>query len=137
MRTAITVRRILIITVQILLLWGLSALCQLVATAWHAPVPGSMIAFALLFLLLQARLVPLSWVEQGANFLLAQLLLFFVPSAVGVIQYPHIVHTEGLQLYLIIAVSTATVMTVTGLSAESILQKRKRFDDPRTQEGTL
>jgi len=113
----------LVITVQILALWLFAWLCQVLASDLHAPLPGSIIGFAILFALLQLKIVRLAWIERGANFLLAQLLLFFVPSAVGVVQYPRLVRAEGLQLYIIIALSTALVMTVTGLIAQRLTSR--------------
>jgi len=108
----------LIIVLQVVILWFIAQAGTIVAAFFHSPIPGSILGFAVLFLLLQTRLLPLRWLERGANFLLAELLLFFVPSAVGVVQYPQFVRAHGWQVYAIIFISTITVMIVTGLLAE-------------------
>lgn len=83
---------------------------------WH--FPGSIVGIVIIFLLLRANILSLEWIEAGANFLIAELLLFFIPSAVGVIQYKQLILTNGIQFGLVIVLSTVTVMIATGLLAE-------------------
>jgi holin-like protein len=53
-------------------------------------------------------------------------LLFFVPSSLGIIQYGSLVKAEGLQLVLVIALSTAAVMITTGLFAEQFNRWKRK-----------
>ncbi|MDN4525729.1 CidA/LrgA family protein [Fictibacillus fluitans] len=89
------------------------------------PLPGSMIGLVLLFLLLVLRVIKLEWVEQGANWLLAEFLLFFIPSAVGVVDYKDMIGGQWWKLLAVIALSTITVMAFTGLTAQWIAKRRK------------
>ncbi|MGB8955907.1 MAG: CidA/LrgA family protein [Tumebacillaceae bacterium] len=110
---------------QILLLCGLTAVGKGL-TAWMGvPIPGSIIGFLLLFLLLQTKIVKLEWVEKGATFLLGRLLLFFVPPAVGIIEYQNVISTAGWRLIAVIVVGTLLVMSCTGLVAEFVHRLRK------------
>jgi holin-like protein len=106
------------VLLQVTALWLLANLCDVFAGALRLPIPGSIIGCLLLFVLLQLRLVRVSWLERGANFLLAQMLLFFVPSAVGIIQYRQLMWNEGWRLIFTILLSTVLVMTVTGKLAD-------------------
>ncbi|WP_245628979.1 CidA/LrgA family protein [Alicyclobacillus shizuokensis] len=101
-------------------LWAIDGVSNLLVASVHIPLPGSMVGCLLLFLLLSLHVVRLAWFEQGANWLLAQLLLFFVPSAVGVIQYRHLVWVDGWRLLAVMAVGTLFVMGLSGLIAEHI-----------------
>ncbi len=92
----------------------------LVANYLSLPLPGSIIGLCLVFLLLQTGILRLEWLENGANCLIAELLLFFIPSAVGIIQYRQLLLLSGLRFELVILLSTLTVMTATGLLAEAI-----------------
>jgi holin-like protein len=92
---------------------------------FHLPIPGSIIGLILLFCLLQFKIVKLEWIELGATFLLSELLLFFVPSAVGIIQYEKILSLYGIKLVLVIVLSTIAVMTCTGLSSDFFSKLRK------------
>lgn len=91
----------------------------------HIPIPGSIIGLVLLFLLLQFKIVKMKWIERGANWLLADLLLFFIPSAVGVINYQQAIGSMWGKLFLVIVLSTLTVMAFTGLTAQIIAKHRK------------
>jgi holin-like protein len=91
----------------------------------HLPIPGSIVGLILLFCLLQFKVVKLEWVELGAMFLLSELLLFFVPSAVGIVQYEKILSLYGVKLVLVIVLSTIAVMACTGLASELFSKLRK------------
>jgi holin-like protein len=93
----------------------------------HGPIPASMIGLAVLFLALKVKLVKLEWVEQGGKWLLAELLLFFVPSAVGIVNYKEILGWQGIETVILIIVSTIIVLGTTAFVAEK-LYNRKRSD---------
>ena len=62
---------------------GLAALwwaSDLVMRWLHLPVPGSVAGLGILVLLLRTGLLPLAWVKEGADWLLAEMLLFFIPD---------------------------------------------------------
>ena len=73
--------------VQIGYLYILLLIGNTIARLLHLPIPGSIIGLVLLFLLLQFHIIKLEWIELGAAVLLSELLLFFIPSAIGVIDY--------------------------------------------------
>lgn len=87
-------------------------------------IPGSIIGMFVVFFLLQLKWIRLEWIEAGASFLLAELLLFFIPPSVGIISYQNLMLHEGVQIFFVIAIGTAIVMACSGLVAEAI-SKRK------------
>lgn len=91
------------------------------------PLPASMIGLIFLFIGLQLGWIKLKWVEQGAAWLLAELLLFFIPSAVGIVNYEEIFNMKGVETVLLIAVSTFIVMGATGFTAEKIYNRKRSF----------
>ena len=70
---------------------------------------------------------------MGATFVLGELLLFFVPVVVAVVQYKSLFMAEGWQIVLSIAVGTILVMLSTCLTIhyynrlKCYLNERKRF----------
>ncbi|MEK3789761.1 MULTISPECIES: CidA/LrgA family protein [Paenibacillus] len=111
-----------ILQIGVLLLFsvGMNAL-----VGWlHWPIPGSIVGMLLLFILLQTRVIRLSWIEIGASWLLAELLLFFIPSAVGVMDYLPLLEHDGMSILFIVLLGTFIVMAVTGLVA-TFISKRK------------
>lgn len=45
--------------------------------AWY-PVPGSIVGIGMLFALLKCKIIRLEWIELGSQWLLAEMLLFFL-----------------------------------------------------------
>ncbi|MDQ0218803.1 CidA/LrgA family holin-like protein [Peribacillus cavernae] len=90
------------------------------------PVPASMIGLLLLLIALLLKIVKLEWIEQGGNWLLAELLLFFIPSAVGIVNYDEIFSLQGAESVLLIGVSTFIVMGATAFTAEKMYNRKHR-----------
>lgn len=112
------------------ILWQVGLLCLLswvgneISARLHAPIPGSIVGLVLLFLLLKSGIIRMEWVEAGANFMLAELLLFFIPSTVGIIQYQNLA-SQAPMIVLVIGLSTFAVMAVTGVTAELVAKMRR------------
>lgn len=100
-----------------------------IAAFLHLPVSGSIIGIALVFILLRIKVIRLDWVESGANWLIRHLLLFFIPAAVGIVQYTDVMARDGSRFLLVILFGTAAVMTCTGLMADYIYRKRRHQHD--------
>lgn len=118
---------------QVALLWGLSAAGNWAAARMHSPIPGSILGFATLFLLLQCKVVKLHWISAGSDWLLANLLLWFIPAAVGIVQYGPLVRSDGAKLMLLIVTSITLVMGVTGLITDHIARR----SDPGSRSAHL
>ncbi|MGC7873872.1 CidA/LrgA family protein [Desulfosporosinus sp. SYSU MS00001] len=115
--------RIFIAIIQIGILYIFSLIGSFLGELLHLNFPGSLIGMGILFILLHLKVFPYNWVVIGGNWLLAELLLFFIPSVVAIMQYIQFLHREGLDLFLIILISTAAVMVSSGLTAEMITRK--------------
>ncbi|MDR3598887.1 MAG: CidA/LrgA family holin-like protein [Desulfosporosinus sp.] len=122
--TIFKLRKVLIAMVQIGALYCFALAGNYLAEVLHLNLPGSLIGMGVLFILLHLGIVPYQWVVSGGNWLLAELLLFFIPSVVAVMQYKQLFRQEGLALFLIILIGTVIVMVSSGLAAELILNKR-------------
>ncbi len=112
------------VALQVGLLTVVSLVGDLVAARLPWPVPGNVIGLLFMLALLYTGAVRLEWVEAGANFLLAELLLFFIPSAVGIVQYQDLIFGSGVRILLVIGLSTAMVMACTGVVAERLAHRR-------------
>ena len=103
-----------------------SLLVNALTSFLHIPLPGSIIGMILLFLLLESGVISLNWVEVGASWLLAELLLFFIPSAIGVMKYSRLLEADGLQVLAVVLVGTFTVMACSGLLTGAIYKVKER-----------
>lgn len=96
------------------------------ATWLNIGIPGSILGIVVVFILLETKVLRLEWIELGANWLLAELLLFFIPAAVGIMKYFPMLEAEGLQILAVVLFSTVIVMVSSGLTAGFISSRKER-----------
>lgn len=117
-------KKVMVVAVQVGLLFLLSWAGNALVGRFGWPVPGNIVGMLLMLLLLQTGIVRLEWVEAGAGWLLGEMLLFFIPAAVGIIQYGQLMATSGGRILLVILLSTTAVMVTTGLLADRLARQR-------------
>ena len=88
------------------------------ASALHLPFSGGVVGLFVLVTLLLSGWVRPAAIELGANWLLANMLLFFIPLVVSVVQFTHLLKTQGLTLFLDIGLGFASVMLATAFTVE-------------------
>ncbi|WP_434629824.1 CidA/LrgA family protein [Chromobacterium sp. CV08] len=82
-------------------------------------LPAGVLGMLLVLAGLWSGLLPVAWFRHGARWLLAEMLLFFIPAVVAVVQYPQVIASAGAKLLLVIVASTALVMAVTALVVDA------------------
>jgi len=120
--------RIVRIVFQIALLSLISLFGTLVSVYFALPIPGSLIGMVTLFALLCTGIVKVEWFEQGATLLIGELLLFFIPSAIGIIQYTQLFGMTGALLLAVVIISIMAVLISTvGATIWATRFKRKGY----------
>lgn len=99
---------------------GLFIVAQQLVGWLHLPLPANIVGMLLLLALIMLRVVPLKWVKAGGSWLLAEMLLFFVPAVVAVINYGDLLKTEGWRICVVIALSTLMVLGATALVVDRV-----------------
>lgn len=112
--------------VQIAILCGLAFLSNILVAQFSLPLPGSVVGIVLLFGPLQLGILRLEWIESGANLLLAELLLFFIPSAVGVVQYRALLLNHGIAILIVVVAGSVVIMSGSGLLATQLAWIRRK-----------
>lgn len=120
------IKNLSIIILQIAALFFISLAMNYIAKWMHLPIPGTILGIIVLFILLKTNVIKLSWIEQGANWLLAELLLFFIPAAVGVMNYMSLLERDGIRILLVVISSTIVVMASSGLVASRISKRKEQ-----------
>lgn len=115
----------------ILAVWGCAYVLQKLL---NLPVASGVLGFFLLLFLLEMKWLKLAHVERGADLLLAELLLFFIPPVVGVIQYQDLLITSGWKILLVILISTALVMMVSLYSVRLLLKQPELNQEPKQED---
>lgn len=113
-------KKIVKITLQVGFFVAMSRASDLAAEALRLPIPGSILGLLALFALLELNIVKLAWIELGAEWLVAQMLLFFVPATVGIVRYKPLIESSGAAILVTILLSTAVVMAIAGWIGERL-----------------
>ncbi len=81
-------------------------------------LPGGIVGLALaLVLLASGRVSPFS-LRRGASWLLAEMLLFFVPAVLAVVDHREFLGPLGLKIMAVVVLGTVAVMLVTALTVD-------------------
>ena len=114
------------------LLWQMGILA---AFAWAAdwlartcdlPIPGNVLGIIVLFLLLCTGVAKESHISEAANFLLKHLVFFFVPIAVGLMNWGGVFYDYGWVLLAAIVISTALPLLVVGWLAGALRRRPEK-----------
>ena len=96
----------------------------------HIPLAGSIVGLMLFFLLLQFKIVPESWINVGADFLLKTMVFFFIPSVLWIIDVAYNISMNYILFFIVIIIGTCLVALSSGYIAEKMLEKSN------TRKGT-
>ena len=96
----------------------------------HIPLAGSIVGLMLFFLLLQFKIIPESWINVGADFLLKTMVFFFIPSVVGIMDVASNITMNYILFFIVIIFGTCLVALSSGYIAEKMLEKNN------TRKGT-
>ncbi|WP_176083482.1 CidA/LrgA family protein [Martelella sp. HB161492] len=103
---------------QLVLIGAIWFAGQSLANVLGLAIPGGVIGmFALLAALLSGYLRPQS-ISRGARWFLAELLLFFVPAVLAILDHPEFLGLLGLKILAVIFGGIVVVMGSTALAVE-------------------
>lgn len=105
---------------QIVILSLIWFVAQYLVTTFHLPLPANLTGMLLLLALIMFRVVRVDWLRKGATWLLAEMLLFFVPAVVAVVNYQDIVQQDGLRILAVLIASTMVVIAVTAWVVDKV-----------------
>lgn len=95
--------------------WGLG---EAVARLAHLPVPGGVLGLALVLVLLATGRLHAVSLRRGADWLLAEMLLFFVPAILAVLDHREFLGMLGVKLLAAVLAGTLLVMGGTALTVD-------------------
>lgn len=91
------------------------------------PVPAPVIGLILLYLLLSCHIVKLEWVDSFGSFLISIIGFLFVPSGISLAASLNIMATQGLQLVVIITLSTIILLVVIAYTTRFVIWCRQQL----------
>jgi len=116
--------RLLLQICALILIW--LAAVQL-TERWLHSLPPTVSGIAIALVLLGLGLVKREWLTDGATWLLREMLLFFIPVVIAVLQYRQMLDGKLLTIFLVIVGSTACVMITTALAVDLAWRIEEHF----------
>ena len=105
---------------QIALLAAIWLLADIAVRTLHMPLPANLTGMLLLLVCILLGVVKAQWFSAGARWLLAEMLLFFVPAVVAVVNYQELLLQEGWRIMVVLIVSTVLVLGTTALVVDRV-----------------
>ncbi len=122
-------KKTVIVVIQLLFLWLLNELGDFLVQTFHLPVPGNVLGMVILFVLLITGGVKLNWIEDASSLLIKHLAFFFIPIAVGLMNFGSLFLKNGLALVIVIVGSILVGMYVTGIVSQGLAKKKGGAED--------
>ncbi|WP_084144568.1 CidA/LrgA family protein [Ferrimonas kyonanensis] len=122
-------KRLCLTLLQTAALCLLAWLTQQLAVWMRLPFPGSVLGMLLLLLALKLKLCSERALALGAAWLIGDLMLFFIPSVIGVLKYDALFQQYGASLIVSLITGSMVVIAATALVVERLF----RFEQRRNQ----
>jgi holin-like protein len=90
-------------------------------------VPGGVVGLVVLLALLFSGGIAPRWVKAGADWLLGDMLLFFIPAAVAAVQYGGLFREDGWRLALVVMAGTLMVMVAVAVAVDLAARFERRL----------
>jgi holin-like protein len=103
---------------QILLLIAFWQAGEAIVRLAHLPIPGAIAGMLLVLALFASGKVKLTSMKGGAEWFLAEMLLFFVPAVLALLDHGEFIGIVGLKVLAVIFAGTVIVMGVTAIAID-------------------
>lgn len=125
----------IILQISLLLcFWWIGSLLQ----QWlDLPISAGVIGLFLVLAGLMSGLFKLEWIKTGSDFILGELVLFFIPCVVGLINYKGLFIREGWQLICAVGLGTLCVMVFTAYTVHLCFKFESRLNRHRKATKAL
>lgn len=112
-------QRFIVVASQVMLIALIWICADIVSRKFLPQVPSSLLGLGGVLALLWTRVIRRDWLAHGAGWLISEMLLFFIPAVIAIIQYPDMIRRNGLAIFVVIVGSTVCVMASTALAVDA------------------
>ncbi len=123
--------RVLLQLGLLIVIWWIGTVIQ---HFFALPISAGVIGLFLVLIALLFGILKLEWIQAGSNRILSELILFFIPCVVGLINYHDLFVRQGLQIILAVVLGTLCVMLVTAYSVFLGFKLERQFKSLFSQQ---
>ena len=107
---------------------GLFIFIDFLVKKLNLPLPANIIGMVIMFLFISFKIIPIKAIAAGSKWILTNMLLFFIPAIVAILNYKEILLSLGWKIILILLISTILTFTFTSLIVDQIYRfELKRY----------
>ncbi|MTH46717.1 CidA/LrgA family protein [Intestinirhabdus alba] len=114
------------ITLQLAVYILIYLLASAAVNYFSLPLPANIVGMLLMFILVLSGIVPVRLVKRGSAFLLSEMLLFFIPAVVAIVNYFDVLAEDGGRILAVIALSTLLVLSATAWVVDKLFSYENR-----------
>jgi len=108
---------------QWIIILSIAFVAEMMYRVGKIPIPGGVLGFLILFLLLYGGVLKLESIEEVSGSLLTHLTVFFVPVGVGLLKVMDLLKDDWLMLLLLSIISSITVFLTTAWAVQFLRRK--------------
>ena len=101
--------------------------CEFFVRLVKMPLSGGILGLGIILLLLVTQCLKIESIKGGAQLLLRDMLLFFIPAVLAVLDHHEFFGLLGLKILCVIVLSTVAVMLVTAVVVDNCYHWRTHY----------
>jgi holin-like protein len=113
---------------QVAIIIGLWWMCDYLVRGLRLALPGGVLGMLTLLALFASGRLHARSLAKGADWLLAEMLLFFVPAVMVLIDMPEMIGWLGIKLMFAVVVGTTAVMLATATAVHAFMRWERMRD---------
>ncbi len=122
-----TLLKLLLQLTIIIIVWMIAGLLHASLLTF---LPRGFVGLTLMLAILYSKILPFHYVSMGANFLLSHMILLFIPSTIGLIEYKDLILTQGVKIMVISIISPILMFFIVGHIVEWLYKLEKSWKQP-------
>lgn len=120
------------VPMQIALLLAFWLASEAIVGWTRCPIPAGILGMLVVLALLLSRRLSLRSMRRGANWFIADMLLFFIPAVPAILDHHEFFGWLGLKILAVILLGTGTVMATTALTVDLCCRCRPHHLEARS-----
>ena len=98
----------------------------IIQNIFNLPLPGTILGMLILFVLLWTKVLKVESIEKICDFLILNMIIFFLPPAVELLEYMTLLKTGFFKIIILLIVTTVITMIVTGKTVDFCIKRMEK-----------